>query len=449
MLEMKECIVTEVVYPKFRWFVLIAYVVVTTSTAFSMIAPAPLIGEIVKTMGIDPGVATAATMMSFNLFMGVFAFIGGYLLDKIGVSRMWIICLAAVAAGSLLVPVIGTTIPGLVICRLLHAAGTGPIMASIAAISSQRFKPGERTYVAAFQGFSVAFGVALGLSAVPRILAITGNWISALAWTSVFPIVAIIFGLIVLFGPQPQVVHASASDIGAGKASSGDFKVALAYSTIYVLALMGLIDSWCQRTYDGMMPGFYAVASPTGLGLGAMGAVKLSLAPIFMMAGALVAPFVNDVIFRGNPKPTIFTGLSISAVAILTVQKLTPNSGDFMLIGIPCVVLFFSSFVNPTIFGYVAKHYPSTIAGRLGGFVMFFFVFGSTFGLGISSYLLSKTHSYSTPFLLLAVVTFLGAVTVLFLKPPKGFEPTQEHASAKAAAKSVLVAANADLTSQD
>jgi MFS family permease len=422
MLEAKERSVTEVVYPKFRWFVLFAYVVVTTATAFSMISPAPMIGEIVRTMGIDPGVATAATMMSFNLFMGLFAFGGGFLLDIIGVSRMWIICLAVVAAGSLLMPVIGTTIPGLVFCRLLHAAGTGPIMASIAAISSQRFKMKERTYVAAFQGFSVAFGVALGLFSLPRMLAATGSWTSALAWTSAFPIVAIVLAGIVLFGPKPPVAQIASPINGAVNGSSNDFKVALMYSTVYVLALMGLIDSWCQRTYDGMMPGFYAIAAPVGLGLGPMGSVKLSLAPIFMMAGALVAPFVNDVIFKGNPKPTIFSGLTIAAFAILTVQTLSANSNDFMLMGIPCIVLFFSSFVNPTIFGYVAKHYSANIAGRLGGFIMFFFVFGSTFGLGISSYLLSKTHSYSSTFLLLAGVTFLGAIAVLFLKPPKGFE---------------------------
>jgi MFS family permease len=178
-----------------------------------------------------------------------------------------------------------------------------------------------------------------------------------------------------------------------------------------------------------MMPGFYATDFPEGLGLGAMGSTKLTLASFFMAAGTLAAPVVTENIFKGNPKPTIFIGLTVAALAILSFQKLTPSTGDLILIGVPCVVLFFSSFVNPTIFGYVAKHYPGNIAGRLGGFIMFFFVFGSTFGQGISSYMLSVTGFYWKPMLLLAFVTFMGAIAVLFLRPPKGFEKVYSAAS--------------------
>lgn len=138
-----------------------------------------------------------------------------------------------------------------------------------------------------------------------------------------------------------------------------------------------------------------------------------------MMVDALAAPVLTEKIFRGNPKPTIFMCLTIAALAILSFQTLTPSTGDIILIGVPCVVLFFSSFVNPTIFAYVAKHYPGDTAGRLGGFIMLFFVIGTTLGVGIGSYLLSKTGFYWTPMFLLAIVTFCGAIAVLFLRPPK------------------------------
>jgi len=421
---------SDIEYPKFRWFVLIAYVIVTASTSFSMIAPAPLVPSIAKSLNVDPGMATAAAMMSFNLFMGLFAFIGGFFLDKVGVIRMWVICLVLVGLGSLLAPAIGTTISGLVFCRFLHAAGTGPIMASVAALSAQRFKVNERSYVAAFQGFSVSFGVALGLYFSPRIFEGVGqNWAASLSWTAIFPAVGMLFAIIALLGPTPAVNHEGEGEKAGGKWLSGDFKIALLSSTVYVLALMGLIDSWCQRAYDNMMPGLYAADYPVGLGLGAIGSSKLTLASFFMMAGTLVAPFVTENLFRHNPKPTIFIGLTVAAVAILGVQKLTPQTGDLILIGLPCVVLFFSSFVNPTIFAYVAKHYPASIAGRLGGFIMLWFVFGATFGVGIGSYLLSKTGFYWAPMLLLAIVTFCGAIAVLFLKPPKGFESVYPETS--------------------
>jgi hypothetical protein len=62
---------------------------------------------------------------------------------------------------------------------------------------------------------------------------------------------------------------------------------------------------------------------------------------------------------------------------------------------------------------------------------MFFFVFGSAAGILISNLLLSNTGSYMPPMLLLAVVTFLGAIAVMFLKPPKGFEWVYEKEEKK------------------
>jgi MFS family permease len=418
---------TDSEYSKFRWFTLVAYVIVTSATSFCMISPSPLIPFIAKGMGVNGGVIGQATMTSFNLFMGLFAFIGGFFLDKVGVFRMWVICLVIVGLGSILVPFIGTSVPGLIVCRVLHAAGTGPIMASIAALSSQQFKFNERTYIAAFQGFAVCFGIGVGQYFVPVLYKMVGeNWVSALTWTAAYPAIALVFAFIVLFGPTLPVVHAAESENTGGGWLSGDYKKALVYSTVYVLALMGLIDSWCQQVFNGMMPGFYnAAIADGGLNLTSgdvLGSSKLTLAAFFMAAGTLVAPFVNDKMFKGNPKPTIFIGLALAAAFILIIQKFTPTTGELLLIGVPCGILFFSSFVNPTIFGYVAKHYPGEIAGRLGGFIMFFFVIGSAVGLSISNAMLSSSGSYMPPFLLLAIVTLCGGIAVMFLKPPKGFE---------------------------
>lgn len=413
-------------YPKFRWFVLVAFVIITTSTSFSMIAPAPLVGEISGGLSVDLGVATVAAMMTFNLFMALLAFVGGFFLDKVGVVRMWIASLIILALGSLLTPVLGTSVPGLVFCRFLHALGTGPIMASVAAVAAQWFKPKERTYVAASQGFSVCLGIALGFAFVPRILAITGSWTSTIAWTTVLPAVALVLGLVVLFGPKPAVAEQATSEKTKGSLFSGDFKTALVFSTFYVLAFMGFFDSWAQQTYNALMPGLYAADPPIGLGLGAMGSTKLTLSAFFMMFGTLMPPILTEVIFKGNPKPTIFIGLAVAGAAILTVLTLTPETGDLMLIGMPCVVLFFSSFVNPTIFGYVSKYYPSDIVGRLGGIMIFFFTIGSTIGQGISGALLSRSGFYSSSMILMTVICFIGALLVFFLRPPRGFEAVSE-----------------------
>jgi MFS family permease len=231
-----------------------------------------------------------------------------------------------------------------------------------------------------------------------------------------------VLGLVVLFGPKPAPSELAAPEKAQGGLFSGDFKTAMIFSTFYVLAVIGFFDSWTQQTYNALMPGLYAADPPTGLGMGAMGSTKLTLSALFMMLGTLVPPILTENVFKGNPKPTIFIGLAVSGAAVLTALTLTPETGDLMLIGMPCVVLFFSSFINPTIFGYVSKYYPSDIVGRLGGIMIFFFTIGSTVGQWISGALLSQTGFYSSSMILMAVICFIGAFLVFVLRPPKGFE---------------------------
>lgn len=145
----------------------------------------------------------------------------------------------------------------------------------------------------------------------PRVLAIVGNWTSKPAWTAVFPAIAMVFGLIVLFGPKPHKIQTTALEKREGKWLSDDFKKALTYSTVYILALMGLIDSWCQQIYNAMMPDLYSSDPPVGLGLGAMGSEKLTLASFLMMASTLVAPVFTENIFKGKPDPWGDRGNSI------------------------------------------------------------------------------------------------------------------------------------------
>lgn len=412
---------SEATYPKFRWFVLVALVIVTAATSLTMITPAPLIPVIFQSLRVDPGVATAATMMTFNLVMAFFALLGGFLVDKVGVVRIWIFGLVTLMIGSLLTPVLGNSVTGLVIVRVLHGIGTGPIMGSIAVLCAQRFAYGERTYVAAAQGFAVSLGISIGFIFAPSLLSPTVNWQTAMAWSAIFPAIGLVFALIVLFGPKPPVIHTVAVQDGSTKVFSGDFKKALGFITIYVLGLMAFIDSWCQQVFNDMAPGYYGINPPVGLGLGPLGAgSKLMFASYAMMAGTLIAPVITEKIFKGNPKPTISIGCSIAAIAVFFIRFI-PATNTALLILVPCIILFFSSFVNPTIFGYIAKNYPDTIVGRLGGFVMFLSVFGATVGLAISSYLLHSTGLYIASMNVLGVVTLFGAIAVWALKPPKGF----------------------------
>src|SRR4051812_11627555 len=108
----------ERIYPRFRWFVLITLLVVTSTSSVALISPAPLIGEMIKSMPtLSPGQISGVTMGIFTLFVAVAALAGGFLLDKFGVIRVYIGGLMLIIIGELLVPFIGTSLWGLGLIR--------------------------------------------------------------------------------------------------------------------------------------------------------------------------------------------------------------------------------------------------------------------------------------------------------------------------------------------
>ena len=410
-------------YSSFRWFALAAMVLVTASTATVLIAPAPLIPTIFQSMNWDPGVTAAVTMLTFQICVSVFAFLGGFLVDRIGPVKVWIISLIVLLAGLALIPVIGNTVTGLMICRILNGAGTGPVMASIITFCAQRFPFKERTMVAAFQGFSVSSGIAIGLVFSPMMLKMAGgDWQLAMLYVGILPVIALAFAFVVLFGPKPVEVQAEHAKTVRTAEQSNDLRKALLGITFWMLLIMMVIDSWCQQAWVNIAPAFYASPTPLGLGIDPLAAGQmLSWGSYAMMAGTLLTPFVTAKIFKGNFKALITAGLLISAAGMFFFRGLDSSSGT-MLTLLPIIVLFFSSFVNPNVVAYIARQYPDTVTGRLGGFVNAGGPGGAAVGVAIGSVLLSKYQSFLPNMNVLIFLFVVGAIAVWFVVPPKGFE---------------------------
>lgn len=406
-------------YPKYRWFVLVAMFVITAGTSVAYIGPAPLIPTIFQTMGWDPGVTLIAVMMVANLATAISALLGGILVDKLGIAKTWLIGTVLIILGSVLVYFIGGTFSGLVIARVVQTAGIGPILGSIASACAQWFKYNERMYVAAVQGFAVNIGIAIAFLYGPAMYTATGNWQSAIALLALPNVVGFIFALIVVLGPKPPTIINTVEDKSAERQHL--FRKALGGITIYILVLMAFFDSWTQQAFNDVGSNYYAANVPLGLGFGPVKAgALLALAPIFSALGTLVAPVLTEKVFKGKPAPTVFIGLIVGAIAVFVVRFLQPTQ-DALLTIVPCIIMFFTSFVNPTVYGYVAKKYPAAIAGKLGGLAMGIGVFGATLGVGISGALVSGFKSYIPSMNVMAIVCIIGALLAFALRPPKGF----------------------------
>ena len=101
----------------------------------------------------------------------------------------------------------------------------------------------------------------------------------------------------------------------------------------------------------------------------------------------------------------------------LLLPAATTNSG--LMLVILCVAAFFFAWINPNAMGYIAKTYPSSITGKLGGFAMGIGIFGGTAGVAAGAAALHSTGRYTVSIVIMAVVCALGLVPAFFLRQPQ------------------------------
>jgi len=415
---------TEITYPKYRWFVLIAMIIITASGHSANIGAAPLVGEIAESFGTSLGETTAMSMMVYMLAAATSCLLSGFIIDRIGFVRVWIISLTLLLIASLLMNLTSYTPTGYTLTRLLQGFANGPITAVIAAVCQEWFHYRERSYVAAAQGFAVWVGLSLGLVYTPAMLNLTNNWHAALSWSADPCTVSLVLALILYFGPKPPVI----APVSAGEqrgAYKSDFKLALSTATTFILFALAVLDTWYQQAFNDLAPGFYAVKPPVGLGLGPMGAgSNLMWAGYASMLGGLIAPVVVEKLFKGKPRVPLFIACTLSAIFMLCMRFMTAQSGGLLIL-LPALMLFFSSFVNPTIMGFIAKHYPHSVAGRIGGIASGMAIVGAAIGLIVGSAILHVTGAYYIPMIVMAGVIFIAGVAVAFLEVPKVFQSSK------------------------
>ena len=414
-------IMNEVTYSKFRWYILITLIICTASTAIGLIGPAPLTGDIMKSMNqTDPGKILLITMSTFNLFVAISALCGGFLMDKFGVIKVFIGGIIAISLGAFLVPFIGNTYSGMFIVRFLQGIGTGPIMAASAPLAAAYFPHKERSIVTGFQGFSVALGVVLGLSIIPRLAVTFGDWQKALMMVGPLGIVGIVMASIIAFGPKPPDVYAERTAEEHQSAIAHAFKHALAQPVTWVAIGAYFCMSWIFQAFNDLTPSYIALDPPAGLGLGSVkGGDYLVLAQIFFMGGSVLGGILTDKIFKGNGRPIMATGFLIGAIMSVLIKYDFITANHAVLIFCLAAAGFFFSWVNPQAVGYIAKNYPSEITGKLGGLATGISIFGGFLAPTVGATLISITGRYMMSINVMAGMCLLGFIIALFLKPKK------------------------------
>lgn len=409
---------SELVYPRFRWFVFATLCIVTASTAVALIAPAPLMGPIAKALGISIGEAAGATMGTFNLFVAISALAGGWFLDKFGAVRVWAACLILIIAGELLMPVFGSGFWGLNNLRVMEGLGTGPIMASTARIAAQWFPVKERGIVTGVQGMAMGLGITLGFILAPAVFETTGNWAVTMAWLSFLPVIALVMTALIAFGPKaPGIAAAESNDaVGAESAFMQAIKLPVTWMAILCVVMM----SWAFQAINDLIPGYIAVEAPVGLGKGPTAAGQFMTA--FSMSftiGALLSGFILEKVLKGQSKPLVFLGYLGTVVFTFALRIPLVTSNDTLLL--ICLILngLLSAWCIPPSVAFIARNYPEHLTGKLGGLAQGIGVFGGTAGAFTGAYAIHATGYYDASIYIIVGIAILGCLSALGLNAPK------------------------------
>jgi MFS family permease len=412
--------VDDLKFLKFRWVVLVTMFVATIAQGMVLISPAPLVGEIAQSLGLSLGQVTGALMGSFILFVAVSAVVGGISTDKFGVVKTYIGSMVLLIAGSLLVPVLGDSLPGLLISRFIQGCGAGPILASIARLAAEWFPKKERAFVTGLQGAGVSLGIAIGFGLAPLIYTGTGSWKAAMAWMAVGAAAGLVLSLIFALGPKSPVALQDELDPGELLRSAADFKKSIGLPVFRIGAFSVFLLSWAMQGYNDLIPGHLAIEPPAGLGLGPVVAGKfMGLMQVAFMIGSAASGLLVLKIFGGRHRHLIAASFILTGIFCVSVLLPSIHSNNKMLLICLLFSGFFMGMPNPAVLAFISSYYPEHITGRIGGATMGIGILGGVAGVAAGSFALHRTEMYTVSILIVGVVCIIGCINAFGLTPSR------------------------------
>jgi len=414
--------VTEGRYKPFRWFILATLVVVVAVQAVALITPAPLIGEIIATTGLQPGQVTWMTMGTWNLFVAIAAILGGPLIDKFGFKWMYIFGMVMIGIGWLLMPAIGHSFMGMTTARAIQAIGGGPIMGAGVYVSATCFPAKERAMVNGVLGAAMGLGIMAGLNLGPASMVAAGDWAVGLSNLWPLAVLGIVMTIVCMVGPKvaPESANLANIDDSANASNLALYKKAILLPLTWIATACVVIASWFNQAYNDMTPGYLALEPPVGLGLGATGAGSIaSLAQIGNIVGCLVVGVIVERVFKGKARAALMVAFAAMAVGAGLLLVPGINSSQTILTVVMMVTVFFLGWINASALGWIAKNYPAEITGKLGGMAQGIGIFGGLAGVAAGSAALQATGYYVVSTFIMVGVALGGVVVAFFMQTHK------------------------------
>jgi MFS family permease len=405
-------------YPASRWLVLIAAVFSYSSLQIANLSIAPLLPLLGKDLGLAPG--QLASLMSVYTFSGcvLMLWAGGAIVDRFGPLTGILLGLLSAALPMTLMPIFGHNYHALLWIRIVEGLAAGFAFPAQALIIAQWFGPNQKGLAVGLMGSSVTLGASAGLLGGPALVNMGLSWQTASLYLSIFAWIGVVYTLIL----QVSKIKAPQADEAApGAADKGLFMRAFFTPLTFFGIAAAFMVSWVFQSLMSLVPAALATERPLGAGYTALQSGSLMQGvTVVGIFGPLLAGFLVDKVFKGNPRPVMLFGFASMCIFVgsmlLPVVLFTPS---LLVIALAMAGLGFQ-FIYPVLYVYVGKVYPLPVVGQMAGLWVGAGTFGGVIGIAVGGVLAQSAGTYLWTYAMMSIAGFLGFFLsiVLFRQKP-------------------------------
>ncbi|MBP2650309.1 MAG: transporter transrane protein [Firmicutes bacterium] len=407
-------------FPKFRWVILAVLCITQVCSSTILISIAPLMGVIAKDLGIDLGTASFSFMGLHFLATAISCIISGFLIDRFGLYKVLGGSLTVMAIANASLPFVGTTYEGVLAIRIIEGFSCAACVVAIGPVVATWFPNHEKGTANGLQSVAISLGIAAALVASPALVNAVGYWQGGVAWLSVLPILALMLNIWVAVAPHPEPPAQAGPNGSVVSDDDQIFKKALRKRGFWIGALAYCCGLWTQQAFNDLMPSYFAVEQPIGVGFGPLVAGKIMTTVMFAgIAGSLVVGILLDRVFKGKARPIVLIGFALLAICCTSVMfpQVYGNWGTLLLSLV--MVGIGTPFINPVVLAFAASSFPSSIVGRVVGIWTGVGLFFGALGVIIGAGALHATGTYHLSIMIVGMVAVVGFLIAIFMKKPQ------------------------------
>ena len=397
---------------RFKWLLLAAIGSIAATTAANMIAFAPILGDVAHELGISVPVAQSSLLGSFLFVVAIAALISGALADRFGMVPVLLMGGVVGFVPNLLFPLLGFHFGWVVALRIAQGVGAGAVFALIPLCAAQWFSEKERGRATGIGMTMMNAGIMAGVFLSPIVNQHAGNWRVTMQWFGILETVLFLYVAYVAWACKEHApAQARRRPLGIAAPGRSEMKAALLSLAMYVGIVICMLISWLLNVLNVLTPQYFALAPPVGVGFGSITAGKLMLiVQLGTVFGGLVAGFVIDKVFKGNPKPVWLAGFLLTAVMVYGILVPWIYGNTAVLVATLFVAGLAVAFLNPAAAVYTTLAYPQGVVGRVAGLWLGLGAFGGALGIFVSALALHKTGTYQVTILVFVAASIVGGL---------------------------------------